>query len=77
MKNLSIRLKITLWFTVTMIIVVIFAYLAVFAVSRQILIKTIQDSLVQNVENNVDEYKMSRLNVQKILYKNVQLICRF
>ena len=22
-------------------------------------------------------YKMSRLNVQKILYKNVQLICRF
>ncbi len=55
MKNLSIRLKITLWFTVTMIIVVIFAYLAVFAVSRQILIKTIQDSLVQNVENNVDE----------------------
>ena len=26
MKNLSIRLKITLWFTVTMIIVVIFAY---------------------------------------------------
>lgn len=24
-----------------------------------------------------DDYKMSRLNVQKILYKNVQLICRF
>ena len=24
-----------------------------------------------------DLYKMSRLNVQKILYKNVQLICRF
>ena len=23
------------------------------------------------------DYKMSRLNVQKILYKNVQLICRF
>ena len=23
------------------------------------------------------KYKMSRLNVQKILYKNVQLICRF
>lgn len=24
-----------------------------------------------------EAYKMSRLNVQKILYKNVQLICRF
>ena len=34
-------------------------------------------------KNTLDEvgeaagYKMSRLNVQKILYKNVQLICRF
>ncbi len=24
-----------------------------------------------------DEYKMSRPNVQKILYKNVQLVCLF
>ena len=40
---------------------------------------------VNNEESNVKayanvafgEYKMSRLNVQKILYKNVQLICRF
>lgn len=66
MKNLSIRLKITLWFTVTMIIVVIFAYLAVFAVSRQILIKTIQDSLVQNVENNVDEIEY-HLDISQLL----------
>lgn len=28
-------------------------------------------------EGKFEEYKMSRLNVQKILYKNVQLICRF
>ena len=28
-------------------------------------------------EGTTVEYKMSRLNVQKILYKNVQLICRF
>lgn len=29
------------------------------------------------MEDCATEYKMSRLNVQKILYKNVQLICRF
>ena len=29
------------------------------------------------VETDSLDYKMSRLNVQKILYKNVQLICRF
>ena len=27
--------------------------------------------------SDTEAYKMSRLNVQKILYKNVQLICRF
>ena len=54
-KKLSVRLKITVWFTAASIVVVLFAYLAVFAVSRQILIKTIQDCLVQAVENNVDE----------------------
>ena len=48
-------MKITVWFTAASIVVVLFAYLAVFAVSRQILIKTIQDCLVQAVENNVDE----------------------
>ena len=57
MKNLSIRLKITLWFTVTMIIVVIFAYLAVFAVSRQILIKTIQDCLHQQQHDCLLQYR--------------------
>ena len=37
--------------------------LPVLQVGRKVLIKT--------------DYKMSRPNVQKILYKNVQLICRF
>ena len=46
-KKLSVRLKITVWFTAASIVVVLFAYLAVVAVSRQILIKTIQDCLVQ------------------------------
>lgn len=55
MKKLSIRLKITIWFTAALVVVVLFAYLAVFAVSRQILIKTIQDNLVETVEHNVDE----------------------
>lgn len=55
MKKTSIRLKITIWFTAALVVVVLFAYLAVFSVSRQILIKTIQDSLVETVEHNVDE----------------------
>lgn len=55
MKKLSIRLKITIWFTAALVVVVLFAYIAVFAVSHQILIKTIQDSLVETVEDNVDE----------------------
>ena len=55
MGRFSIRLKITIWFTAALVVIVLFAYLMIFVVSRQILIKTIQDSLVETVENNVDE----------------------
>ena len=47
MGRFSIRLKITIWFTAALVVIVLFAYLMIFVVSRQILIKT--------VENNVDE----------------------
>ena len=52
---INIRLKITIWFTAALVVIVLFAYLMIFVVSRQILIKTIQDILVETVENNVDE----------------------
>lgn len=55
MGRFSIRLKITIWFTAALVVIVLFAYLMIFVVSRQILIKTIQDSLVETVENNVVE----------------------
>lgn len=55
MKGLSIRLKLTLWFTVALLLVVFFSYFIVFSVNRQIIQKTIQDSLIETVEDNVDE----------------------
>lgn len=67
MKRSSIRLKITLWFTAALIIVVLFAYLIVFAVSNQILQKTIRDNLIETVEHNVDEIEyLSELSENRI-----------
>lgn len=55
MKRLSIRFKITFWFTAALVIVVLFSYFIVFSVSNQIIQKTIRDSLIETVEHNVDE----------------------
>lgn len=55
MKNLSIRLKITLWFSVVLGMVVFLAFLIVFFVSDAVLQKGVQDNLVEAVEDNVDE----------------------
>lgn len=55
MRNLSIRHKITLWFSAALIVVVFFAYLVVLSVSNQIIQKTIRDNLVETVEHNMDE----------------------
>ncbi|MCD8152645.1 MAG: HAMP domain-containing histidine kinase [Clostridiales bacterium] len=55
MKRLSIRAKITLWFSAALIVMVALTYLVVLSVSGQILQKTIRDNLVLAVENNVDE----------------------
>ena len=55
MKKLSIRLKITIWFTATLIIVVLFAFIAVFAGSHRSLRKTIQNRLIEIVDENADE----------------------
>ncbi len=55
MKNISIRLKITLWFSTILVVIVGLTYLTVFYVSKSVIQKTIQDNLIETVEYNVDE----------------------
>ncbi len=55
MKNLSVKLKITIWFSVIMIIIVGVTFGIIMKVNRAVMQKTIQDNLVETVEDNVDE----------------------
>ena len=55
MKRLSIRFKITFWFTMALILVMLLTYFITFSVSNRIIQKTKPDSLIETVENNVDE----------------------
>lgn len=55
MKRLSIRFKITFWFTMALILVMLITYFITFSVSNRIIQKTIRDSLIETVEHNVDE----------------------
>lgn len=57
MKNLSIRLKITLWFSAVLIFVAALAFVAVFFVSDAVLQKGVRDNLVETVEDNVGEVR--------------------
>ncbi len=57
MKNLSMRVKITLWFTIALSVAALFTYAAVLSVSNQILQKTIRDNLIETVENNYNEIR--------------------
>ena len=41
------------------------------------LVVCVKKGKVSVFDDNRSEYKMSRPNVQKILYKNVQLVCLF
>lgn len=55
MKSMSIRSKITLWFTVALLIVVFFTFFIVLSANRQVIQKNIRDNLIMTVEHNVDE----------------------
>ncbi|MCI9532911.1 MAG: HAMP domain-containing histidine kinase [Lachnospiraceae bacterium] len=55
MKGLSIRFKITFWFTAALLLVAFLAYVIVFFASHQIIQKIIRDNLIETVEHNVDE----------------------
>lgn len=65
MKNLSIRLKITLWFTIILVFTLFCTYFIVFSVNRQMIQKTVRDELIRTVENNVDEVEY---------YKNISSV---
>lgn len=60
MKNLSIRVKITLWFTLILALIASYTYVIVFSVNRQLVQKTIRDELIRTVEDNVDEVEYYR-----------------
>ncbi len=55
MKRLSLRAKITLWFSGALLLVVCLTYVTVLSISDQILLKTIRDNLTETVVSNYDE----------------------
>lgn len=55
MKKLSIRTKITLWFSAVLVLIVFLAFVVVFFVSDAVLQKGVRDRLVETVESNVGE----------------------
>ena len=57
MKNLSIRLKLTLWFSGVLIVVASLAFVAGFFVSDAVLQKGVRDNLVETVEDNAGEIR--------------------
>lgn len=68
MKNLSIRVKITLWFAIALVIVVSLTYFLILSVSNQVFQKTIRDNLIETVENNLDEVEyFSNINEGDLL----------
>lgn len=61
MKQLSIRLKITIWFSAVLVLMVGLTYGVIFFISGSVLQKTIQDNLIEIVEDNVDEIEYFEL----------------
>ena len=57
MKNLSIRIKLTAWFTAALIITSAVTFAAVLWAGKTVLRKTVRDYLVAAVEENVDNIK--------------------
>lgn len=55
MKNISMRLKITVWFSAIMIFIVAATFGVILWVDYSVIQKTIQDNLIETVEDNVDE----------------------
>ncbi len=66
MKNLSIRLKITIWFSAILVLVVGITFTTIFWIKKK---KNIKDNLIKTVEDNVDEVEFfDSLNEDSIDY---------
>ncbi len=55
LRKWTIRTKITLWFSASLIIMMVITCICGLVISDQILQKTIRDGLIETIENNVDE----------------------
>ena len=55
MKKPSIRLKITLWFSLALAAAVLLSYLAVLSASREVIRKVTRDTLIETVDHNIDK----------------------
>ncbi len=55
MKKMSIRLRVTLWFSMVLLLVTALAFVVVFFVSDAVLQRGVQDNLVETVERNTNE----------------------
>ncbi len=52
MKNLSLRFRITFWFTSALTLMAVLTYVSVLSVGYGVVQKTIKDNLIETVENN-------------------------
>ncbi len=55
MRNLSVRLRITLWFAIALVTVVLITFFVLMSVSNSVMQKTVRENLVEIVEYNYDE----------------------
>ncbi|MBQ1603055.1 MAG: HAMP domain-containing histidine kinase [Oscillospiraceae bacterium] len=55
MKKLSIRARVTLWFSAALVLLLALTAFLILSVDRQIVLKTVRDNLIEAVERNVDE----------------------
>lgn len=60
MKHLSIRLKITLWFSAILTLIVALTFVVIFSVSGSVMQKTMQDTLTETIAKNMDEIEFTR-----------------
>lgn len=58
-KGLSVRTKITLWFSAALSIMVVLTFLVILYVSSTVVHRMVSDNLIKLVEDNVDEVNIS------------------
>lgn len=59
MKNMSLRAKITLWFSSVLIVIAVITFAVILSVSGRVIQSSIQDQLITAVDDNADEVELS------------------